>query len=254
MCDDDNETSEDEEPASPQSESSEGGDDDTGSGSEGGDDAEEGSKDGTGGSSGSSFGSDSDSGADSDSSEFTLPRKRTKRASRSGDDWRRFRYHLAAVGGVARRGEGSICGRSGDCPIQDSTRGPSLLCLVLRGALLAADLGHASAASSSASSYPREAPFKIPAAGGAPGGPSISTRAAGRVGRGATVRPRTKAGCTHVGSSSRALIPDDDESEAEVDSSEGETGDGSGSGSDDGADGDTPGPSSRKRTRTDSCA
>ncbi|GMP95452.1 hypothetical protein CsSME_00044498 [Camellia sinensis var. sinensis] len=70
------------------------------------------------------------------------------------------------------------------------------------------------------------------------------------------VFPRTKAGRTHVGSSSWAPVPDDDdeeseaEAESEAESSEEETGGGTGSGSDDDAD-DAPGPSSRKRTRTD---
>ncbi|XP_028086778.1 uncharacterized protein LOC114287588 [Camellia sinensis] len=91
-------------------------------------------------------------------------------------------------------------------------------------------------------------PFQIPAVGGAPAGPSVPTGGDGRV------YPRTKAGCTHVGSSSRAPVPDDDESEAETEaeaeSSSEETGDGSNSDSDDSAD-DALGPSSRKRTRTD---
>ncbi|GMP42166.1 hypothetical protein CsSME_00011991 [Camellia sinensis var. sinensis] len=101
-------------------------------------------------------------------------------------------------------------------------------------------------------------PFQISAAGGTLAGPSVSARGGGRAGRGTTVHPCTKAGRTHVGSSSRALIPDDDESEieaeAESESSEDETGDDSGSSSDGGVGDDTPGPSSRKRTRTDSHA
>ncbi|GMP93976.1 hypothetical protein CsSME_00043599 [Camellia sinensis var. sinensis] len=71
------------------------------------------------------------------------------------------------------------------------------------------------------------------------------------------VFPRTKAGRTHVGSSSRAPVSDDDDEESEVEaeaeSSSEETGDGSDSDSDDSAD-DAPEPSSRKRTRTDSQA
>lgn len=104
--------------------------------------------------------------------------------------------------------------------------------------------------------YGIPAPFQIPAAGGAPAGPSVSTRGAGRARRETTVHPRTKVGRTHVGSSSRAPIPNDNESEAEAEaeSSEDETGDGSGSGSDGGAGNDASGPSSRKRTRTDSRA
>ncbi|XP_028070047.1 hyphally regulated cell wall protein 3-like [Camellia sinensis] len=85
MHDDYDETSEDEEPVSPQSESSEGGGDGTGtgSGSESGDDVEEGSEDGNGDSSGSGSSSDSDSGAGGDSSKSAQPRKKTKRASQS---------------------------------------------------------------------------------------------------------------------------------------------------------------------------
>ncbi|KAL7228266.1 hypothetical protein ACSBR2_007053 [Camellia fascicularis] len=96
--------------------------------------------------------------------------------------------------------------------------------------------------------YGIPAPFQIPAVGGAPAGPSVPARGGEGDGR---VYPRTKVGRTHVGSSSRALVPDDDESEAEVEaeSSEEETGDGSGS--DDRVDDDAPGPSSRKRTRID---
>ena len=96
-------------------------------------------------------------------------------------------------------------------------------------------------------------PFQIPTVGGAPAGPSVPVRGRDEEGR---VFPRTKAGRTHVGSSSRAPVPDDGEesseaeTEAEAESSEEETGDGSDSGSDDSAD-DAPGPSSRKRTRTD---
>ena len=103
---------------------------------------------------------------------------------------------------------------------------------------------------------PFQPPFQIPAAGGAPAEPFVSTRGGGRAGRGTTVPPRTKAGRAHVGSSSRAPIPDDDESktEAEAESSKDETGDDSGSGSDGGAGDDAPGPSSRKRTRIDSHA
>ncbi|XP_028122248.1 uncharacterized protein LOC114319438 [Camellia sinensis] len=99
-------------------------------------------------------------------------------------------------------------------------------------------------------------PFQIPAAGGAPAGPSASTRGGGRAGRGTIVHPRTKARRTHVGSSSRAPIPDDDEFETEVEaeSLEDETGDDSGSSSDSGVGDDAPGPSSRKRTRIDSHA
>ncbi|GMQ07720.1 hypothetical protein CsSME_00051804 [Camellia sinensis var. sinensis] len=93
-------------------------------------------------------------------------------------------------------------------------------------------------------------PFQILMAGGAPARPSVPARGRDEEGR---IFPRTRGGCTHVGSSSRAPVPDDDddeESEAEAGSSEEETGDGSSSGSDDDAD-DAPGPSSRKRTRTD---
>ncbi|XP_028052456.1 uncharacterized protein LOC114256954 [Camellia sinensis] len=96
-------------------------------------------------------------------------------------------------------------------------------------------------------------PFQIPTVGGVPARLSVP---AGGDGEG-RVFPRTKAGRTHVGSSSRAPVPDDDdeesevEAEAEAESSSEETGDGSDSGSDDSAD-DAPGPSSRKRTRTDS--
>ncbi|KAF5932183.1 hypothetical protein HYC85_028354 [Camellia sinensis] len=91
-------------------------------------------------------------------------------------------------------------------------------------------------------------PFLIPVAGGAPAGLSVPARGRDEKGR---VFPRTKAGRTHIGSSSRAPVPDDDddeESEAESESSEEETGGGTSSGSDDDAD-DAPGPSSRKRTR-----
>ena len=81
--------------------------------------------------------------------------------------------------------------------------------------------------------------------GGAPAGPSISTRD-GRA------YPRTRGGRTHVGSSSQAPVPDD-EFEAETEAEE--TDDGSDSSSDGDARGppvdDAPGPSSRKRTRTD---
>ncbi|XP_028070706.1 transcription factor SOX-12-like [Camellia sinensis] len=79
-------------------------------------------------------------------------------------------------------------------------------------------------------------PFQMSAAGGAPAGPSASTRGGGRAGRVTVVHPRTKAWRTHVGSSSRAPIPDDDESEteAEAESSEDKTGDDSGSSSDGG--------------------
>lgn len=86
------------------------------------------------------------------------------------------------------------------------------------------------------------------AAEGTPAGPSVPARGGGR---GDTVFPRTKVGRTHVGSSSRTPVPDDDESEAETEAeaSEEETGDDSGS--DDGVDDDALGPSSRKRTRTD---
>ncbi|XP_028118007.1 uncharacterized protein LOC114315602 [Camellia sinensis] len=90
-------------------------------------------------------------------------------------------------------------------------------------------------------------PFQIPTVGGAPAGPSVPAGGDGRV------YPRTKAGHTHVGSSSRAPVPDDDESEVEaeveLESSDEETGDGTDS--DGGADDDAPRPSSRKRTRTD---
>ncbi|XP_028069019.1 nucleolar transcription factor 1-like [Camellia sinensis] len=79
----DDETDEDEEPASLQSESSDGGGDGTGSGSESGGDAEDGSEEGSGDTEEGSS-SDSDSGADGDSSE-SMPKKRTKRASRSSD-------------------------------------------------------------------------------------------------------------------------------------------------------------------------
>ncbi|GMP24285.1 hypothetical protein CsSME_00001601 [Camellia sinensis var. sinensis] len=89
-------------------------------------------------------------------------------------------------------------------------------------------------------------PFQMSAAGGAPAGPSVPARGGGR---GGIVHLRTEARRTHVGSSSRAPVPDDDESGAEAESPEEETGDGSGS--DDGADDDAPGPSSRKRTRID---
>ena len=65
-------------------------------------------------------------------------------------------------------------------------------------------------------------------AGGVPAGPSVPARGRAEEGR---EFPRTKAGRTHVGSSSRAPVPDDDddeESEAEVESegesSEAETG------------------------------
>ena len=98
--------------------------------------------------------------------------------------------------------------------------------------------------------YLFQPPFQIPMAGGAPAGSSVPARGRDEEGR---AFPRTKAGRTHVGSSSRAPVPDDDddeESEAEAGSSEEETADGSSSGSDDDAD-DAPGPSSRKRTRTD---
>ncbi|GMP85754.1 hypothetical protein CsSME_00038795 [Camellia sinensis var. sinensis] len=93
-------------------------------------------------------------------------------------------------------------------------------------------------------------PFLMPTVGGAPTGPFAPTEGDGRV------YPRTKAGRTHVGSSSRAPVPDDDdESEAEAESgaesSEEETEDGSGSDSNDDADDDALRPSSRKRTRTD---
>ncbi|KAF5933242.1 hypothetical protein HYC85_029413 [Camellia sinensis] len=97
-------------------------------------------------------------------------------------------------------------------------------------------------------------PFQIPMAGGAPAGPSVPARGRDEEGR---AFPRTKAGRTHIGSSSRAPVPDDDddedseaEAEAESESSEEETGGGTSSGSDGDAD-DAPGPSSRKRTRTD---
>ncbi|XP_028099018.1 nucleolar transcription factor 1-like [Camellia sinensis] len=73
--DDDDEMSEGEEATSPQSESSEDGDDDTGLDSEDRDDVEAGSV-------ASSDTGASDSGIDGDSSE-SMPRKRTKRASRS---------------------------------------------------------------------------------------------------------------------------------------------------------------------------
>ncbi|XP_028105113.1 uncharacterized protein LOC114304153, partial [Camellia sinensis] len=53
-------------------------------------------------------------------------------------------------------------------------------------------------------------PFQIPAVGGAPAEPSVPTGGDRRV------YPRTKAGRTHVESSSRAPVPDDDESEAET--------------------------------------
>ncbi|KAF5933073.1 hypothetical protein HYC85_029244 [Camellia sinensis] len=96
-------------------------------------------------------------------------------------------------------------------------------------------------------------PFPIPTMGGVLAGPSIPARG----GRGDAVRPRTRAGRVHVGSSSRASTPDDDdddddesEAEAEAGSSE-EVGDDSDSGSDDDADDDAPGPSSRKRVRID---
>ncbi|GMP87938.1 hypothetical protein CsSME_00040110 [Camellia sinensis var. sinensis] len=73
LDDDDGETSEDEEAASPQSESSEDGESDVGLDSEGGDNAEADSA-------ASLDTGASDSGADGDSSE-SMPRKRTKRAS-----------------------------------------------------------------------------------------------------------------------------------------------------------------------------
>ncbi|XP_028105275.1 hyphally-regulated protein-like [Camellia sinensis] len=82
-CDDNGESSEEEEPASPQSESFEGGGDGTGSGSEGGDDAVEGSEEGSGGDSGSGSSLDSDGGADGDDAESAQPRKMMKRASQS---------------------------------------------------------------------------------------------------------------------------------------------------------------------------
>ncbi|GMP45030.1 hypothetical protein CsSME_00013714 [Camellia sinensis var. sinensis] len=96
-------------------------------------------------------------------------------------------------------------------------------------------------------------PFQILTAGGALAGPSVPARGEGR---GGIVFPRTKVGRTHIGSSSRAPIPDDDESEAETEAeaSEEETGEDSDSGSDYGAGDDAPGPSSRKRTRTGSQA
>ncbi|XP_028061535.1 uncharacterized protein LOC114264994 [Camellia sinensis] len=85
--------------------------------------------------------------------------------------------------------------------------------------------------------------FQIPTAGGVPAGPSVLARGGGR---GGTVYPCTKARRTHVRSSSRAPIPDDDESkaesEAEAESSEEETGDDLGSGSDGGAGNDALGP------------
>ena len=99
-------------------------------------------------------------------------------------------------------------------------------------------------------------PFQIPRVGGASTGPSVPARGRDEEGR---VFPRTKAGRTHVGSSSRAPVPDDDddeeseaeaEAEAESESAEEETGGGSSSGPDDDAN-DAPGPVSRKRTRTD---
>ncbi|KAL7213424.1 hypothetical protein ACSBR2_016030 [Camellia fascicularis] len=100
--------------------------------------------------------------------------------------------------------------------------------------------------------YGIPAPFQIAATDGAPAGPSVPARGGEREGR---VYPGTKVGCTHVGSSSRALVPNDNESEAEAEaeseSSEEETGDGTDSGSHGGADDDAPGPSSRKRMRTD---
>ena len=94
-------------------------------------------------------------------------------------------------------------------------------------------------------------PFQIPPVGGAPAGPPISPRD-GRV------YPRTRGGRTHVGSSSRAPVPDD---ESEVETEVEETDDGLDSSSDGDALGDAPGddapgddapgPLSRKRTRTD---
>ena len=95
--------------------------------------------------------------------------------------------------------------------------------------------------------------FQIPVVRGAPAGPSVPARGRDEEGR---VFPRTKAGRTHVGSSSRAPVPDDDdeeseaEAESEAESSEEETGGSTSSGSDDDAD-DAPGPSSRKGSRTD---
>ncbi|GMQ09921.1 hypothetical protein CsSME_00053127 [Camellia sinensis var. sinensis] len=59
----------------------------------------------------------------------------------------------------------------------------------------------------------------IPAAGGTLAGPFASTKGGGRARRGTVVHPRTKAGRTHVGSSSRAPITDDDESETEAEQS-----------------------------------
>ncbi|GMP24225.1 hypothetical protein CsSME_00001564 [Camellia sinensis var. sinensis] len=96
--------------------------------------------------------------------------------------------------------------------------------------------------------YGIPAPFQIPAAGGAPAGPSASTRAAGGTRRGMTIHSQGKHRQARAESSSREPSPDD--SDEEVASSQGEAGDGSDSG-DDGSD---PGPSSRKRTRTDSRA
>ncbi|GMQ04655.1 hypothetical protein CsSME_00050001 [Camellia sinensis var. sinensis] len=99
-------------------------------------------------------------------------------------------------------------------------------------------------------------PFQIPEVGGASAGPSVPARGRDEEGR---VFPRTKAGRTYAGSSSRAPVPDDDddeddesetEAESDAESSEEETGGGTSSGSDDDAD-DAPGRRSRKRTRTD---
>ncbi|GMP54999.1 hypothetical protein CsSME_00019959 [Camellia sinensis var. sinensis] len=95
-------------------------------------------------------------------------------------------------------------------------------------------------------------PFQIPTVGGVPTRPSVPAGGDGE----SRVFPRTKAGRTHVGSSSQdpVLVDDDEESEAEAEaeaeSSEEETGDSSDSDSDDSVD-DAPGPLSRKRTRTD---
>ncbi|GMQ04501.1 hypothetical protein CsSME_00049897 [Camellia sinensis var. sinensis] len=84
LSDDNAETSGSEEAVSPQPESSESGHD---SGSRSGGDDESGSGADIGDDSSSSSASESDNGADGDSSE-SPPKKRTKRASRTCEDWR----------------------------------------------------------------------------------------------------------------------------------------------------------------------
>ncbi|GMP35857.1 hypothetical protein CsSME_00008156 [Camellia sinensis var. sinensis] len=108
-------------------------------------------------------------------------------------------------------------------------------------------------------------PFQMPVPSGAPAGvavgPSAPPPAAGREGRGASVRSRGRDGRTHTESSSRGLIPDDDESDEDEelaspksvssqggddagDSSEEGSGDGSGSDPGSGVDGGAGGDSS----------